>query len=535
MTERPPRRPAASSRSMFDRQPPYAEAAEMALLGSLLLEPRLLGEVVQALDPFGSSAFFAPRHQAVFDAMVTVARGGVGAAGAGDAMVFDLVAFEQHLRDQDALARIGGEDYIVELAGYVPVASGWRRQAAIVVTKARLRGLIDACGEILYDCYHASAAIDEGPGSAQHALAEAERRILKACSDGASADLDEALDRPDPMRPVIEAEMARIHTVAQGGTPEPATPTGLKTLDRRINGGLHDGELIIIGARPSMGKSILGAQIALAQATAADGLGRAAFLGFEMPPAMVARRFFASEGRVAFGRIQRGPIHGDELPKLEHAAGTLAPAAVELVDASGWTLDKVERFVTRGVAKRNLATVIVDYLQLMHDPPTKKQGRYAEVSEIARRLQRLARQTGVCVVALAQLNRDSDSRTGGRPAMADLRDSGEIEQAADVMVLIHREHKWRMSRGDEAWLSANPYAEHEAELIIEKQRNGPTGLIKCRFDGALMRFEDVEQFSRGDEEDHGQQAGGPGGAAASGWGAWVNGNGTGPAPQNGGV
>ena len=456
---------------LFDKVQPSSPEAEMSLLGSMILDPRVTGDVI----PFVTSgeAFYDERHGAIFDALVTLY---------DKHQTGDLVQLAQTLKDRAVLDDIGGPDYLVRLAEQVPSAVNAPHYARIVAEKFRLRRLIDAASKILYDAFHAG---ELGPDGAREVLDDAEQMIFKIAEQSEQNDAQRLSELLHQTMELLEANEGRSVS---------GLPTGFTDLDRMTTG-LQRGEMIIVAARPSMGKTALALnlaeQIALGGVSGPYGrpTGAAAPVGvfsLEMSRQSVAQRLMCARSGVDSHLVRTNMLSEEHFAKLIRACGELGDAPIFIDDTPALTILALRARARRMVAKHGVQCIIIDYLQLMTAPGSARESRQVEVSAISRGVKALARELNVPVICLAQLNRGAEQREGHRPRMSDLRESGSIEQDADVIMLLHREEYYHQS--DPEWLEMDEDKAGLAELIIAKQRNGPTGTVNLTWDARTTRF-----------------------------------------------
>jgi len=468
---------AAEYRRLFDALPPHSREAEMALLGSLLLDPSVVSEVVTIIER--PEAFFLESHAAIYKAVRDVDDATSGG---------DLIQIVERLRSRGQLDGVGGADYLVELAESVPSATNAVYYARIVRDKARLRSLIDAAARILYEAH---AARDDDSETVQRLVDEAEKVVF----DVARAD-----PRTDPQQLVdlLHEQLELLEHLEQHGAG--GKPTGFHDLDDML-GGLHEGELIIVAARPSMGKTALALnlaeQIALGGRTPLSPSGGAkvpvGFFSLEMSKSAVVQRLVSAYSGLDSHRLRTGQFSRTEFAnKIVPACATLSEAPIYIDDTPGLTLAGLRARARRMYRQQGVRVIMIDYLQLLSAPGVARESRQVEVSTISRGIKALARELEVPVICLAQLNRGSEQREGNRPRMSDLRESGSIEQDADVVALLHREEYYHTSDPD--WGLNHPDKVGLAELIIAKQRNGPTGVVRMTWDSATVRFKNYAGF-----------------------------------------
>ena len=461
-----------SMERMFDLEPPRALEAEMALLGAMLLEAQVCDEVILILS--GPEAFYDPAHGSIYQAIADVwqkTRSG------------DLVQIKQHLEDRAVLADVGGMEYLEQLASSVPMASNAPHFARLVAEKCRLRKLIEACGAIVYNAYHVG---NERDSNVARVLDAAEAAIYAVADAGQAPETAELKD-------LVAKEYERLVAISEGRANPMGIATGYYDLDEMLSG-LQPGELVILAARPSMGKTALGMNIAEQLVTATDGSGspthrervRVGLFSLEMSKDSITQRLLSSSSGIDSNKVRRGFASADELQQLAACADVLAEAPLFIDDTAGLSIMALRARARRMVHRHKVQVLIVDYLQLMTAPEVARESRQVEVSAISRGVKALARELKIPVICLSQLNRGPENRDQNRPRLSDLRESGSLEQDADVVLLLHREEYYHI--GDTDWLNANPDKRGLAELIIAKQRNGPTGSVPLTWQPQAVRF-----------------------------------------------
>jgi replicative DNA helicase len=471
----------ASLQKLFDRMPPQSLEAEMSLLGSMILDPRVISDVLSHVR--SPEDFYKPAHGIIFQTILEISdRHHMGEA--------DLVLLFERLRDRGISDEIGGASYLRELAESVPVATNAVYYAKTVSEKARLRRLIDAAGQMLYDAYHLG---DLGADAAQQVVDHAEKAIFDIAHSSETND-------PEALAILLKREMDRID--AADGTMS-GLATGFYELDKLLRG-LQPGEMIILAARPSMGKTAFALNIAeqismgeaAEQANPSEPLALALF-SLEMSKAAVSLRLLSARAGVNGGKLRTGSLHDEEYDRLFAAYRELSRSPMYIDDSAGLTIMQLRARARRLAAKHNIKLIIVDYLQLLTAPGSGRESRQVEVSEISRGIKALSRDLNVPIICLSQLNRASEQREGNRPRMSDLRESGSIEQDADVIMLLHREDYYH--RGEPSWDPMHPDFNEEnrdkldtAEVIVAKQRNGPTGIVKLKWDKEVTKFRNYD-------------------------------------------
>ncbi len=458
----------AGGLSWTDRIPPHDLEAEMSLLGSLMLDREVIGLVIPAIPRHQAGRFYKPEHRLIYEALLDLYDNGTA---------IDLVILRDELSRRGILEKVGGVDSLVQLVQSVPSAANAEYYAAIVRDKALLRELIACSGEIIDDAYAAREPAPEILDKAeQRFFMVTEQRITEE-AQGLSGLLEETF------RQIQDRDGNYLTGVA----------TGFLEMDD-MTSGLQPGELIIVAARPSMGKTAFG--LNLAEYMAVNENQPTIFFSMEMSKQQVAQRILCSRGKVDSHRLRRGMLNTHEIKQLQMICDELRDAPLFIDDTPGMTVLELRAKARRMWLQHGLKAVFIDYLQLMHTPGAES--RQQEIAIISRGLKALGRELSVPIIALAQLNRGTEGRDGHRPRMSDLRESGAIEQDADVIMLLHRP----------AYYDPNEEP-NVAEIIIAKQRNGPTGTIKLHFDSRSTRFDNLSMAP----EPYDTGGGGPGMAA----------------------
>ena len=462
----------ATARAAALRELPHNLEAEQALLGAILLTPGALSAVAGWLAP---DHFWMPVHGRIYAvALAMTDRGGIA----------NPVTLAHYFREEDDLAEVGGAVYLARLAGAAVTVAGAPHYGRIVLELAARRRLIDLANQAI------ESAHDQMTDTAR-VLAD-----FIAGLDGCLDLLANSERRATSLAAAMTASLARTEAAVKAGGHVTGVTTGLAALDD-LSGGLHPGELTVFAGRPGMGKTALGLGLARAAARAGHAT---LFFTLEMPPEQLAQRIMASESGVAADAQRRGRIDSDQYGALEMVRRRHEREPLDLIDASGMTIQMIAATARRVHRRRKVGLIVVDYLQLVAPSDSAaRRNRVDEVTEISAGLKRLARELAVPVVALAQLNRGLEARDNKRPRLSDLRDSGAIEQDADLIGFIHREIEYlkrdRPDPSDEAatndWRSACNTVRDHADLIIDKHRQGPTATLELRYDGARMLFQDV--------------------------------------------
>jgi replicative DNA helicase len=435
------------------RVPPQNLEAEQSVIGGILLDNQALNSVLEVLHV---EDFYSEAHRKIFAAIIELYDRNEPS---------DLITLSNILKGKNQLDQAGGASYLSSLADNVPSAANIDHYSKIVKEKSTLRKLIGTATDILSKSYNAGTDIDT-------VLDEAEQAIF---------DISENKIRPSfsPFKDIIKASIKTIERLYERKEVVTGVPTGFEKIDD-ITSGLQKSDLIIIAGRPSMGKTAFA--LNMAQSAALEANIPVAIFSLEMSKEQLALRMLSSEARVDSQRIRRGFLGEADWPRLISAAGRLSEAPIYIDDTPAITVLEMKAKARRLSSTVNLGLIILDYLQLMRGGGYRD-SREQEISEISRSLKALAKELNVPVVALSQLNRKVEDRGDKRPQMADLRDSGAIEQDADVIAFIYR---------DEVYNKSDENSEKGfAEIIIGKQRNGPTGMVKLLFQDRFTRFDNL--------------------------------------------
>ncbi len=465
--------PAPTRDAFRDRRPPYSEEAETAVLGAVMLDRDALSRATEHID---DTMFFVERHRLLFRAMgVLEQQGGV----------IDPLTLSDELQRRGELVRAGGQEYIAMLLDAVPTAANVEYHAKIVKEKALLRRLIEVSTGLVTEAF-------DGRSTAADLLDAAEHRILQVSSQRGA----EGFVR---IKNLLWPAMEKIDALMQAGGEVTGVPTGFTDLDR-MTLGFQPGDLVIVAARPSMGKTSF--VLNIAQHVALEREIPVAFFSLEMSKESLASRMLASEGLIDAQKLRSGRLSADDYKRLSRAASLLINAPIYIDDTAGLNLLELRARARRVKVEHGVQLIIVDYLQLIQGPPGIE-NRQQEISTISRNLKILAKELGVPVIALSQLSRAPEQRTGEggkRPQLSDLRDSGAIEQDADLAMFIYRPEMYEMVKGEqgERALPDGTPLEGLAEIIIAKQRNGPTGTVRLFFHKQFTRF---DNFSGRQERD----------------------------------
>ena len=436
----------------FEKLPPSDIEAEMCLLASMMLDKEMVGNVVQIVD---REAFYQADHQIIFDIVVKLYE---------QNRAIDAVIVRDELRKRNLYEEVGGGEYLGAILNKVPSAAHGAHYASIVREKAMLRQLIAASNDILRDAYAPHEQADL-------VLDKAEKRIFEIAEKKVTGAMV-------PMEEVLLEVFEMIENRGQRGI-----ETGFFELDDMLNG-LQNGEMVIVAARPSMGKTALAMNFV--EHIAADNRLPCAIFSLEMSKQQLAQRMLCSRGQIDAHKLRKGLLQSHEYAHLANVVGELAKAPVWVDDSPGLTVLDLRAKSRRLKLQHDVKCIMIDYMQLMDNPGPDS--RQQQISEISRGVKSVARELNIPVICLSQLNRASEGRDGHRPRMSDLRESGSIEQDADVIMLLHREDYYRMAEPD-----FQP--DNIAEIIIAKQRNGPTGTVKLTFLNKATRFENLSAQS----------------------------------------
>ncbi|MFV0253336.1 MAG: replicative DNA helicase [Beutenbergiaceae bacterium] len=441
-------------RDGFDRTPPQDIAAEESVLGGMMLSKDAIADVVEVIR---GNDFYRPAHEAIYDAIIDLYSRGEPA---------DAVTVSAELTKRGELARVGGAPYLHTLISSVPTAANAGFYARIVRERAVLRKLVDAGTRIAQLGYATDGGdVDELVNTAQaEVYAVTERRTSE----------DYLV-----LKDVINGTMEEIEIAGQRGEGMVGVPTGFKDLDLLTNG-LHPGQMIVLAARPAVGKSTLGLDIA--RATSIRHNMTSVIFSLEMSRNEIAMRMLSAESQIPLQNLRKGTMRNEDWTRLASTMGKLSDAPLFIDDSPNMSLMEIRAKCRRLKQRNDLKLVVIDYLQLMSSGK-RVESRQQEVSEFSRALKLLAKELEVPVIAISQLNRGSEQRTDKKPQMSDLRESGSIEQDADVVILLHREDMYEKE---------SPRA-GEADMIVAKHRNGPTDTIVVAFQGHYARFFDMAQ------------------------------------------
>jgi replicative DNA helicase len=444
----------AVSDPMVDRLPPHSRDAERGVLGGILRDPDTLNTVQQVIR---GDNFYFDAHQKIYQAIVDLT---------SDSQPIDLVLLYERLKKNKHLEDVGGQAYLAELWEAVPTGANAEYHAKIVRDNAMIRSLIHSGNEILRDAYDRTESADE-------LVAQAERKILEIAKAG-------MIGETRTLKDVVEEAFNRIDSrIGKDNLSLSGIPTGYADLDN-YTAGLQNSELIIVAARPSVGKTAFA--LNLVRNIIIDERLPVLFFSLEMARIELAERLLACQARVDSHKIRKGHLSSDDIQKLMDAGDVLRRAKLYIDDTPSRSMLQIAATARRLMKKEEktggLKLIVIDYLQLI-EPENRRDPRQEQVAQISRRLKILARDLKIPVMALAQVNRASEDRQDHTPRLSDLRESGSIEQDADTVLILHRPGRFG---GDEK-------EDNVLEVHIGKQRNGPTGQISLTYLKQYMRYE----------------------------------------------
>ena len=442
-----------NTKSIIDRMPPQNLEAESSVLGSLMLDR---DAIIRVADTVIADDFYDARHALIYENMLELYEKNVS---------IDILTVSNRLEEKKLLQRAGGSSYLTSLVNAVPSSANVAYYASIVRKKGTLRRLIKSSGEITNLAFGEQGDVEDILDQAEQKLFGVSQKHLKQNFIPVSTILHETFERIDE----LHREKGKLRGVA----------TGFLDLDRLL-GGFQKSNLIVLAARPSMGKTAMALDIM--RSIAVNSKVPAAIFSLEMSKDELVDRLLASQSDVNLWKIRTGQLTENDFEKINYGMGTLADAPIFIDDAAGSNIMEMRTKARRLKAEHDIGLIIVDYLQLMTG--RSQENRVQEVSEISRSLKILARELNVPVLALSQLSRGVENRPDKVPQLADLRESGSIEQDADVVMFIYRED---MYKGKD---SSRP---HVAEIHVKKHRNGPTGQVDLYFDNERASFRNLDK------------------------------------------
>src|SRR5690625_3853867 len=438
------------------RVPPNSLEAEQAVIGAIFLEPEAFSTAAERLTP---ADFYRTNHQIIFQAMLELFEKGEP---------IDLITVTTLLTNENKIDAAGGVVYLTQLTESVPTAANIDYYSKIVEEKAILRRLIQTATDIVTQTYAREDEVEE-------LIDEAERNIL-------SFDLRKNAQSFKEIKDVLIEVYDNIEKLHHAENDVTGIPTGYRDLDR-MTSGFQKNDLIIIAARPSMGKTAFALNIAQNVATTTDE--NVAIFSLEMGAEQLVQRMLSAEGNIDSQRLRTGKLTEEDWTKLTMAMGSLSHAGIFIDDSPGIRVADIRSKCRRLKQEHGIGMIIIDYLQLIQGSGSNRENRQQEVSEISRSLKALARELEVPLIALSQLSRSVEQRQDKRPMMSDLRESGSIEQDADIVGFLYREDYYETDKSEES-------DNQNIEIIISKQRNGPTGTVELAFIRKINKFIDIE-------------------------------------------
>jgi replicative DNA helicase len=436
----------------FERTPPQDVAAEQSVLGGMLLSKDAIADVVEVVR---AHDFYRPAHQTIFDVIVDL-------YGKGEPA--DPITVSAELTRLGEIGRVGGAPYLHTLLSSVPTAANAGFYARIVQEQAVLRRLVEAGTRIVQLGYGAAG------GDVDDVVDRAQQSIYDVTERRSSEDYT-------LLEELMQPTMDELEAIGSRGGGMTGVPTGFADLDALTNG-LHPGQLIVIAGRPGLGKSTMGLDVA--RSASVKHAQASCIFSLEMSKTEITMRLLSAEARVPLHHMRSGTMTDDDWARLARRMGEVAEAPLYIDDSPNLTMMEIRAKARRLRQRHDLKLIVIDYLQLMTGNK-KAESRQQEVSELSRNLKLLAKELEVPVIAMSQLNRGAEQRTDKKPQLSDLRESGSIEQDADMVILLHRE---------DAYEKESPRA-GEADFIVAKHRNGPTQTITVAFQGHYSRFVDM--------------------------------------------
>jgi len=440
---------------MLDKIPPQNMEAEQSVIGSVFLDKEAIYKVMRILSP---NDFYSESHKLIYEVLLDLN---------DNALAIDLLTVTENLRQKDYLDKVGGVTYIASLPGMVPTSANVEHYAKIVEEKSLLRTLISLASRIANMSY-------EGSENAQRLMDEAERMILELSSRRSTSAFT-------PIKEILLKILEYIEFLSENKGSVTGVSSGFTDLDS-ICSGFQKGDLMILAARPSMGKTSLGLNVA--QHAALHSKIPVAFFSLEMSKEQLVQRMLCAEAMVDQHKLRTGNLKDEDWEKINNMAAKLASVPIFIDDTPAISIRELRAKARRLQAEHGLGLVVIDYLQLMQ-AGKKTDNRQQEIAEISRSLKGLAKEMKVPVLALAQLSRSVEQRQDKKPLLSDLRESGSLEQDADMVMFIYRDEYY------------NPDSEKKgiAEIIVAKQRNGPTGIVELGFLKEYTRFVNLAKRS----------------------------------------
>lgn len=438
---------------MMDRVPPHNREAEQSVIGAIFLDPQAL---ITASEILLADDFYQNAHKKIFETMLRLSDQG---------KAIDVVTVTEELSAKKELEDVGGLSYLLELANAVPTAANIAHYAKIVDEKALLRRLIRVATKIVEDGYTREDEVEA-------LLGEAEKRMMEVASRKNAGDFKHVKD-------VLVETFDNIEQLQSRKGDVTGIPTGFRDLDH-ITAGFQRNDLIIVAARPSVGKTAFALNVA--QSVAVQARENVAIFSLEMGAEQLVMRMLCAEGNIDAQVLRTGALTTEDWGKLTMAMGSLSNSGIFIDDTPGVRVNEIRAKCRRLAQEHGLGMILIDYLQLIQGSGKPGENRQQEVSEISRSLKGLARELKVPVIALSQLSRGVEQRQDKRPMMSDLRESGSIEQDADIVAFLYRDD----------YYDKESESKNMIEIIIAKQRNGPTGTVTLAFKKEFNKFINVD-------------------------------------------
>jgi len=464
------RRAPSGDAAKVDRLPPHSPEAEQGVLGCILLSPsECLGVGIEKLKA-GAEAFYDLRHQTIYATLVEMY---------DEREPIDVITLQERLKNKKLLEEVGGLSYLSGLPDVVPSAANVSYYLDIVEEKHLLRKMIRICTEAVARVYDFQGEVDA-------LLDEVERDVLRISESRATG-------QASTMKDLVKKAISTIEDYHQRQGVLTGIGTGFPDLDK-MTSGLHGGEMVVIAARPSMGKTSLAMNIA--EHAAVDNKLAVGVFSLEMTSESLVLRMLCSRSRVNMRSVREGFLAERDFPKLTGAAGKLASAPLFIDDTSGLSILQLRAKARRMSQQFGIKLFIIDYLQLLSSTAKRAENRQQEIADISNGIKSLAKELNVPVIVLSQLNRELEKDKNRKPRLSDLRESGSIEQDADLVCLLYRPGSGKNDEGDDAPPAPTPDDEGQpVNLLVAKQRNGPTGDVNLTFIKSFTRFESVSKVS----------------------------------------
>ncbi|MFY8001330.1 MAG: replicative DNA helicase [Candidatus Kapaibacteriota bacterium] len=443
--------------AMGDKVPPHSSDAEAAVLGAVMLDRNALSKATEVLE---ADSFYKETHRKIFEVMLAMSERNI---------TIDIVSLAEELRRRSMLDAVGGTFALLQINAGTPTAANVDHYLRIVQEHALKRQLIGAASDVLARAYDpATDALEEIDKAESEIFRIAEKRLRKSYSG---------------MRTLAKDAFDTISDMVNGKKSDDSVNTGYTKLDEML-GGFRKSDFIIIAARPSMGKTAIA--LSIARNVAMESNVPVAFFSIEMVKEQITMRFLSGEAHIGTQKLLTGKIAQTDLVPLSKHLDRLSKAPIYIDDSPSLSVMELRAKCRRLKAEQNIGLVMIDYLQLMHAPLNKGDNREREISIISRSLKQIAKELNIPVVALAQLNRGLEGRSDKRPMLSDLRESGSLEQDADVVMFVHRPEYYGITTFEDG-----APTEGAAELIVGKQRNGPVGAVRLAYVKEFTRFENL--------------------------------------------